>query len=292
MGDGPLVLEDEEGKDFGAVIDMLMDLGLQPIDAYRFICSLSKKKAPASMYEVYGRGAIGELANSQRHSGLNVKGLRVIDLRVNRPDGKPWTLLNKEDQEMAMAMVERDDPDWIIGASPCRYLSVLNWNTSFVKINPEDVKRRVEERSKHLEFISKLYDRHTSKTKFVLHEHPLTSRAWRHTCMHKIIKRPGVARSTCDQCMYGQTAPVGYSKDGPRGPAKKATMFMSNSRFMLRRLARRCKGLHTHVHLSKVGKQALQNITLMLCSDPFFLGLQIPDTTSNRPMLSKRIPGM
>ena len=159
MGDGPLVLEDLDGTDVGAVIVMLVDLGVDVVDANRFVCSITKKKNIVSMYEVYGRGSVGELAASPQHRGLNVKGLRVIDLRFNRPDGKPWNLLRDEDQKMALDLVEAEDPDWIVGAPPCTYFSILNWNSNVPRMDPADVARKIEDGSKHLRFMCRLHDR-------------------------------------------------------------------------------------------------------------------------------------
>ena len=132
------------------------------------------KKTPVPTYEAYGRGEIGELANSQQHSGPTAKRLRVIELRFNRPDGIPWNLLNQEDQEMAMAMVERDGPDWIIGAPPCRFFSVFQWNTNFVRMTSEGVRRLIAERFTHHGFMWKPYAGHISKHTFILHEHSLS----------------------------------------------------------------------------------------------------------------------
>ena len=70
------------------------------------------------MYESYGRGAIGQEA-AKHSNGFNVKGSGVLDLRFNNPDGVPWDLTRLDHQKMAYDIIEKDDPDWIVGAPPC-----------------------------------------------------------------------------------------------------------------------------------------------------------------------------
>ena len=109
-----------------------------------------------SMYEVYGRGAIGhEAAKNSR--GLNINGIGVLDLRFNNPEGVPWDLTKPDHQKMAFAMIDKDDPDWIVGAPPCTDWGILNWNCNFSKMDPQDVKRRLKTALVHLTFVCKLY---------------------------------------------------------------------------------------------------------------------------------------
>ena len=49
--------------------------------------------------------------------------------------------------------------------------------------------------------------------------------------------------------MYGLTTTKDYKRDGPRMPALKPTMWMSNSPIMLHELTRRCDRQRDHQHL-------------------------------------------
>ena len=126
-----------------------MDMGADAVTANRFLCKLVKAKNPVSLYEVYGRGALADMA-TKMGDGLNVVGLRVLDLRFDNPRGVPWDSSRPDHQEMAMALVEEDDPDWIVGAPPCTDWSILNWNSNFAKMNPADVKKRLPTALSHL----------------------------------------------------------------------------------------------------------------------------------------------
>lgn len=131
--DGPIILEDFEQKDFGAIVDMLVDLGADVIDANRYVCQLVKAHNPASMYEIYGRGQISKTAALDCNKGLNVRGVGVLDFRFPNPLCKAWDFARKEDREMATAMIGKDDPEWVIAAPPCRFFSIVNLNCNYKK---------------------------------------------------------------------------------------------------------------------------------------------------------------
>ena len=104
-----------------------MDMGADAVTANRFLCKLVKAKNPVSLYEVYGRGALADMA-TKMGDGLNVVGLRVLDLRINNPKGVPSDLATPEHQEMDIALADEDDPDWIVGCPPCTDWTILNLN--------------------------------------------------------------------------------------------------------------------------------------------------------------------
>ena len=59
---------------------------------------------------------------------------------------------------MATRICEDDDPDWLIDSPPCTDFSVLGrWNHKRMKI--EDVRRRLREARRHLEFCVLLYNK-------------------------------------------------------------------------------------------------------------------------------------
>ena len=83
---------------------------------------------------------MGKAAAASKNKGLNIKGMNVLDLRFHNPDGARWDFTLKEHQELALALIDKDQPDWIIAAPPCRYFSILNWNCNYKKMKEEDVK--------------------------------------------------------------------------------------------------------------------------------------------------------
>ena len=130
-----------------------------------------KRLAPTTFHEFYGRGAIGQTA-ANTSQGLNVVGLRVLDLRFQNPLGQPWDLSDPTQQEMALAVASQDDPDWIVGAPPCTDWGILNWNVNVAKMDKTDVKKRIAIALAHLSFVCKPYDRQIKRGKYFLHEHP------------------------------------------------------------------------------------------------------------------------
>ena len=94
------------------VIQALMAAGASRRDAVYKVSQMT------TFHEVYGRGFICEQANLERRN-LNVRGLRVFDLRVLRPDGAPWDFTKAAHRREARQMVEDEEPDWIICGPPC-----------------------------------------------------------------------------------------------------------------------------------------------------------------------------
>ena len=67
------------------------------------------------------------MANSSRRN-LNLKGLRVIDLRTTRPDGQNIrTFSLREHRRDALRLIGAEDPDWLIVGNPCTQVSSLNY---------------------------------------------------------------------------------------------------------------------------------------------------------------------
>ena len=64
--------------------------------------------------------------------------------------------------------------------------------------------------------------------------------------MTRLLQTPSVERAVSDQCEYGLMA---ANDSGDLVQAKKPTRWASNSKWMLSRLNRRCRGMHRHQHL-------------------------------------------
>ena len=94
---------------------------------------------------------------AQRRPALGNSGLKAFDLSTPHPKGGSWHLNLKEHRELATRICEEDDPGWLIGFPPCTDFSVLGrWNHKRMKI--EDVRRRLREARRHLEFCVLLYN--------------------------------------------------------------------------------------------------------------------------------------
>ena len=243
-----IMAEDDSGdhepaSQYGMDIDMLLALGVEPIEASRYVYKLMRHNAEKTFYEAYGRGG---LTHEARKSHLNVKGLRALDLACEKPNGTCWDFSKASDQREAIALIEADDPDWIIGSPPCTSFSPLNVGLNFPKMDKAEVKRRVDEGLVHLKFVCRLYKRQMRRGKFFLHEHPHAALSWRTKSIIKILKLEGVDTVVNHQCMFGLLTHDGH---GGMLPAKKPTRWMSNSPWMLSELNVNCDGSHQHQHL-------------------------------------------
>ena len=165
------MLEDLIGGNFGEVVDLLVEHGVTPVDATRFVVSaVTASRPPATFYEVYGQGGLTNAG--KKYTGLNVQGLRVLDLRSLRPDGECWDFTRRSDRDWAWRLFLEQKPDWVIGAPPCTDFSMLNVGLNFPRMNPDVVKRRVEMAMLHIRFVVKMYKHQMQQGKFFLHEHP------------------------------------------------------------------------------------------------------------------------
>lgn len=107
---------------------MLLDLGASQVDATIYVCKLVKAENQISLWEVYGKCALCQLAKSE---GLNVEGLSVLNLRFLSPDGLPWEFSRARDRQLARGKQKRDQPDWFVGAPPCGPFSVWKFNFDY-----------------------------------------------------------------------------------------------------------------------------------------------------------------
>ena len=238
--------QDADGDE--AMLDYLMSLGVTKVTASATINSMRSERPPATFMEIYGGGAIKDCANKTRRD-LNVKGLNALDLRTMKPDGQPWNFSQKADRQMARALIDKDNPDWIIGSPPCTAFSIWNYAMNYPKMDPEKVKQAVAEGKVHLDFVVSLYRKQLAKGKHFLHEHPATALSWKEETVLALIRSPLVFTVVADQCMYGLTAPLEGDKT-QRGPAKKPTRFMTSSSIMRDILSTRCDQSHVHQQLT------------------------------------------
>ena len=114
-------------------------------------CVASLTGATPSFIEVYGRGGLTDAA--QKFKGLNVVGLRVLDLISHRPDGEKWDFTKTQDRKWAKRLVEQEDPDWITTAPQCTSFSVLNHGLNFPRMSDSEVQKRWKEVMIHMDFV-------------------------------------------------------------------------------------------------------------------------------------------
>ena len=230
--------------DPGILVDALIAYGVTPVDAHKAVLSMTTKATPTTFYEVYGRGELTKQAHLHRRN-LNIQGLKVLDLRTLRPNGGHWDLSQRSHRDEAWALIERDNPDWIIIGPPCTQF--CTWQRlNHPRMDPTKLKALMKEARGHLKFACRLYRRQINAGILFLHEHPLSAASWRLPEVKRVMQIPGVGVTTCHQCRFGLHT---IDEHGNPALAKKPTQFMSNSPFMLNELTRLCDGTHAHQHL-------------------------------------------
>ena len=258
-------MDRELGRDEGDVADMFMDndegvteegmveslrvAGLSNNDAQQVSSKMYafKSEAQATFMEVYGRSIFYQ-SHIQRRN-LNVQGLGALDLRTTKPNGQPWDFCTKADRQLARDMLNRLQPDWVIGAPPCTPFSIWNHGLNFKKMSPAKVKKMIDEGIVHLRFVCSLYRKQLRAGRYFLHEHPATAVSWREDDIKNIASHPRVQTVVGDQGMYGLVTPSEIDSSQMM-PAMKATRSMSNSKIMLDLLSRRCDRSHVHQPLT------------------------------------------
>ena len=108
--------EHPDAMQYGMDVDMLLSLGVQLVDAIRYVRKCMRHTASVTFHEAYGRGGLTEMA---RKSRLDIEGLRTLDFACEKENGDHWDFTRSADRDEAMALLEKDDPDWVIGSPPC-----------------------------------------------------------------------------------------------------------------------------------------------------------------------------
>ena len=139
---------------------------------------------------------------------LNLEGLRALDLRTQKPNGNPWDFTIRADRRLARELIDRDQPDWLIGSPPCTAFNIWNYAMNYPKMDKEKVRAAVEAGRTHLNFVVGLYRKQMNRNKCFLHEHPATGLSWKDETVVALLKSPLVLTVIADQYMYGLTSPA------------------------------------------------------------------------------------
>ena len=131
-------------------------------------------------------------------------------------------------------------------------------------MDPARVEELRKEAVMHLHFVMGIYRIQIDEGRHFLHEHPAGATSWADPWVERIMEHPRVTAVVSDQCEYGLLTP---DSQGEPTPAKKPTRWMSSSPHMLKRLSKRCKGLHVHQHLIGGRAKAAEDYSLDLISE-------------------------
>ena len=136
--------------------------------------------------------------------------------------------------------LEEDDPELVTCSPPCTPFSPiqgLNWD----RMPFSQSVHMVAEGMENFEIAVEVCVWQDEREKLFFLEHLLPSKAWEEECAQRLIQRPGVYVCNTDLCQYGMKV--------RELPNKKATRWITNSKYVAMELQRRCNGEHIHEHL-------------------------------------------
>lgn len=121
-------------------------------------------------------------------------------------------------------------------------------NSKYARMDPIEVRHRMEEARKHLEICVQFYDIQWQVGRYVLHGHFDEVWFWQERCMKKFMSKRGVVRVIGDQCMHGFKP----RDEQGEGLARMRAGFLTNSACIAKRLSKLCQNrrgivIHTHV---------------------------------------------
>ena len=107
----------------------------------------------------------------------------------------------------------------------------------------EDMRRRLKEARRHLEFCVMLYRDQLARGKHFLHEHPLGASSWKEGCVGRFAAKIGVSTTVGHMCQYDMQVD---DELGVHKLVMKPTRWLSSIEAMLRRLSSKCQRDHEH----------------------------------------------
>ena len=149
-----------------------------------------------------------------------------------------------------------------MGSPECRVWCALQ-NIAASK-SPESKRKLELERRRHevhLRFCAVLYWEQMRNGRYFVHEQPQAAASWQVPSMKRLAETPGVYKAVAHQCAYGLES---EDKQG-KGPAKKPTVFMTNSIKIHQRMSDKCPGCPRHVWLEERRARAAQRYPPRLC---------------------------
>ena len=158
------------------------------------------------------------------------------------------TLLKRSDRNQATELIDKLDPEWIIGAPPCTPRSIWNYAMNYPKINKGRVRTLIAEGRVHFNCVCSLYRRQVERGKLDLHQHPATALSWKEDVIDSLARHPLAHVVVGHQSQYGLVTPSAADKTKMllHRLLHRPTRFLTNSKVMADQLCKKCPGKHTH----------------------------------------------
>ena len=143
------------------------------------------------------------------------------------------------DRIRAWRRLKRERPDLLVLCPPCGPFSQLqSWN--YKRMSKEKAMVILGEGVAHMEFAMKVFEWQVRRGGIALFEHPAGSKAWQEESVRRASKLEGVQRVVGDQCQFALRVRPEEELN------KKATGFLTNSKWIAEELSKKCSGDHEH----------------------------------------------
>ena len=219
------------------------------------------KSIGSDIVELYSQPRVAQEATAKRREGVDLIPGWSFDLTKADPQtGKPWDLSNDNIQSRVKKIIAESRPLFVIGSPPCIPFSVLQ-NINKGRRCPKVVAQELDLGKKNIKFCIGIYKAQMKEGRFFIHEHPKSATSWSMPEIVEVLAVPGVDVAEVDLCAYG----LKTVKNGKEGPAKKPTIIASNSKEVLKRIARKCPGCHDHISLDEGRAKRAQVYPQMFC---------------------------
>ena len=183
------------------------------------------------------------------------------DLTVVGDDGEVVDLSDDKNIKEAEALIDYYKPLWLIGSPPCTYGAKFQ-AVNFPKMDPERVRRTIEESHKHLRTSIRFYRKQMDEDRYFLHEHPDGNRSWQEPEMTKLTDDERVDTVTSPTCRFDMTE---EDQEGRVGLVCKRGKFYTKTQVMAEEMRGECGNEvysgsgegepHEHVWLVGGGRQ-------------------------------------
>ena len=91
---------------------------------------------------------------------------------------------------MAMDLIDKENPDFVIGSPPCTAFCTWNQCTSYTNMDKERVAKFMADGHIHLEFMAKIYRKQMSQGRHVVNEQPAAAVPWDERAIVKLMADP------------------------------------------------------------------------------------------------------
>ena len=162
-----------------------------------------------------------------------------------------WDLKESKQFREMRAVAAEEKPFLMTGSPPCTAFCQLQKGLNFPKMDPEKVRRIIEEGELHLDRAITMYHDQINRGGFMLHEHPWGASSWKHPRMRELMEQEGMYLVKGPQCTWDM---MSQDHEGP-GLVRKETGWLTNSPELAAALSSTCTNVtgtrpwHRHVRL-------------------------------------------